>query len=222
MTRNDRNRDGQLRERRQRVAFEAARLIAEHGIQRLPPGQAARRAQARASTTKPRCRATRDATTRCATTSACSAATRRPATCRACARRRYEAMGFFAAFEPRLVGAVLDGTRRRALPVRCRSSATIRMPSRASCWSAACPASTWRERRLRLYARGERQRSGLAFPGRRNRVRSGGPAAGAAAAGAAGRRTTSRWRAPRSAALAPTAGRKDLGRAGREARPRTG
>ena len=84
---------------------------------RLPPGQAQGRRSASASTTTPRCRATARSRTRCANTSACSSGDAHAGGLRARREAALRALEFFATFEPRLVGPVLDGTADAHSPV---------------------------------------------------------------------------------------------------------
>ncbi len=103
---------GHSDELRRRVALEAARLISEHGIRdfHLAKRKAAERFNLAYDTHLPKNREIEDALRehqRLFQTDA------QPAHLRRLRETAAEAMRFFARFEPRLVGAVLDGTADR-------------------------------------------------------------------------------------------------------------
>jgi len=108
---------GVLRQRRQRVAYEAARLLATHATTELDDAlrRAARQLGETAREAMPEAGEIREEL------SAWLRLFRGPgqvAALHALRKAAVEAMTFLAAFEPRLVGAVLDGTADAGTPVR--------------------------------------------------------------------------------------------------------
>lgn len=97
------------RERRRRLAVEAARLMAESDCG-ISPRRNERRPSDLASTRMRRCRAIARSRTPCWNTSACSRATPQPQRSQRAVKPRVQAMRLLQAFEPRLVGPVLEGS----------------------------------------------------------------------------------------------------------------
>ena len=149
MTRNDRNRDGQLRERRQRVAFEAARLIAQHGVQDYHQAKlrAARKLGIHDEASLPRDLDVRD---QLRDYQRLFRGDRQTEHLHRLREAALQAMGFFAAFQPRLVGSVLDGTADEQSTVRLQVFSEDADAFARFVLDADMPASTLAERRLRL------------------------------------------------------------------------
>lgn len=107
-----RHAESRTRERRQRIAVEAARLMTESGIRDFHQAKlkAAERLGIREDSALPRNREIEEALREYQRLFQGDAQARLLGERRAAA---LEAMEFFAAFEPRLVGAVLDGTADR-------------------------------------------------------------------------------------------------------------
>ena len=129
------------RERRHRLAHEAARLMAESGIRDYHQAKlkAAERLGIHDDASLPRNREIEDALREYqrlfqGDAQAAGLRQRREAALRA--------LEFFARFDARLVGPVLDGTADRALArSRCTCTPTTPTPSRASSTSTAFPPS---------------------------------------------------------------------------------
>ncbi len=120
MTRDHEHRESQLRERRQRVAFEAARLMARDGLQ--DPRQAKIRA-ARQLGIADEASLPRDADV-LKQLLAYQRLFRGDEQSRQLQIRRQaavRAMEFFQSFQPRLIGSVLDGTADAASPIRLQA-----------------------------------------------------------------------------------------------------
>ena len=149
MTRNDRNRDGQLRERRQRVAFEAARLIAQHGIQDYHQAKlrAARKLGIHDEASLPR---DLDVREQLRDYQRLFRGDRQTEHLHRLREAALQAMGFFASFQPRLVGSVLDGTADEQSTVRLQVFSEDADAFARFVLDADMPASTLAERRLRL------------------------------------------------------------------------
>jgi hypothetical protein len=101
---------------RRRVALEAARLISEHGIRdyQLAKRKAAERLHALDESSLPKNREIEEALRE---HQRLFRADDQPPKLRALREAACEAMRYFARFEPRLVGAVLDGTADKHSPV---------------------------------------------------------------------------------------------------------
>jgi hypothetical protein len=108
----DSQRGGRGHELRRRIALEAARLISEHGIRdfHLAKRKAAERLGANDDTHLPKNREIEDALRE---HQRLFQASEQPLHLRRLRVAAREAMRFFARFEPRLVGAVLDGSADR-------------------------------------------------------------------------------------------------------------
>jgi len=104
--------EGRAHQLRRRVAVEAARLISEQGIRdyRMAKRKAAQRIGVREEGFLPRNREIEDALRE---HQRLFAGEEQPRVLRALRETAREALQFFAAFEPRLVGAVLDGSADR-------------------------------------------------------------------------------------------------------------
>lgn len=149
MKRNDRNRDGQLRERRQRVAFEAARLIAQHGLQDYHHAKlrAARKLGIHDEASLPRDLDVRD---QLRDYQRLFRGEQQAGHLRRLREAALQAMDFFASFQPRLVGSVLDGTADAHSTVRLQVFSEDADAFARFVLDADMPASTLAERRLRL------------------------------------------------------------------------
>lgn len=149
MKRNDRHREGQLRERRQRVAFEAARLIAQHGLQdyRQAKLRAARKLGILDEASLPRDLDVRDQLREYQRLFRGGEQTGQLRRLREAA---VQAMQFFGPFQPRLVGSVLDGTADAHSTVRLQVFSEDADEFARFVLDADMPPSTLAERRLRL------------------------------------------------------------------------
>lgn len=149
MKRNDRNRDGQLRARRQRVAFEAARLIAQHGVQDYHQAKlrAARKLGIHDEASLPRDLDVRD---QLRDYQRLFRGEQQTGHLRRLREAALQAMGFFAAFQPRLVGSVLDGTADAHSTVRLQVFSEDADAFARFLLDADMPPGTLAERRLRV------------------------------------------------------------------------
>lgn len=116
MKRADRRDQGRLQERRERVAYEAARLIAQHGLQDYQQAKlrAARQLGFVDDASLPN---NVEVQAQLRDYQRLFQADEQPRHLRARREAALEALEFFAAFEPRLVGSVLDGTADGNAPV---------------------------------------------------------------------------------------------------------
>jgi hypothetical protein len=149
MKRNDRNRDGQLRARRQRIAFEAARLIAQHGLQDYHQAKlrAARKLGIHDEASLPRDLDVRD---QLRDYQRLFRGDEQTGQLRRLREAALQAMGFFGAFQPRLVGRVLDGTADAHSTVRLQVFSEDADAFARFVLEANMPPGTLAERRLRL------------------------------------------------------------------------
>ena len=148
MKRADRNDESRLRARRQRVAYEAARLIAQHGLQdyHLAKLKAAQALGISDDASLPR---NIEVQEQLRDYQRLFRADAQPRELRVLREAALKAMQFFEGFEPRLVGSVLDGTADANSPVSlqvfCDDPDTV-----ARFMFEARPLAKLQERRLRV------------------------------------------------------------------------
>jgi len=149
MKRADQHDEHRIRERRQRVAYEAARLIARHGLQdyRQAKLKAAQQLGILDDASLPR-----DAEVQAQLREYQSLfqGAEQPRQLRLRREAALEAMQFFERFQPRLVGSVLDGTADANSPVRLQVFSDDADAFAHFLIDARLPASQLVERRLRL------------------------------------------------------------------------